>query len=324
VSALARWSPVALLAGLALIAPLLDDFWLSLLTLVFFSALVGVAWNVAMGFAGLLSLGHALYLGLGGYTTAFLAERLGIIPWLGIPAGAAVAAAAGALIAWLAFRFAVRGVYFALLTLAFAELARVLFDNWALIGGTGGLFLGALDAATNNPLVSLRGGARFFYLAFLVALAAAYFTAQLLYASRLGFWWRALREDEDAARAVGVPALRCRIAASAISAAMTGVAGGLFALFQGSLFPDSFMGMRMSIDIIVAPIVGGLGSLVGPILGAFFTVPFARVSSALSESAGIAGLNTLIFGVILLCVVVFLPDGLGPRLALALRLRRDR
>ncbi|MCW5770316.1 MAG: branched-chain amino acid ABC transporter permease [Rhodospirillaceae bacterium] len=308
-----RWPAYAFFAALAAAGPLLDPFWHSLLTLVFFYAFLGLAWNLMMGVAGLLSLGHALYLGIGAYATAVLSQRYGITPWLGIPAGAAIAAAAGAVTTWLGSRFAVRGVYFALLTIAFAELLRVVFDNWGFVGATGGFFLKAVDPATNVPLVSLRGNALFFYCAFLVLMVAGYLLVERLLASRWGYWWRSIRDDEEAARALGVPALRCKVAVVAISAAMTAAAGGLFGLLQGSLFPDSVMGMRMSIELLIAPIIGGLGTPFGPIVGAIFVVPMMELSNSLGQSTGIYGVNTLIYGLVVLAVITFMPEGLWPQ-----------
>ncbi len=305
------WLPLCFFALLAALGPLLDPFWQSLLALVFFYALTGLAWNLMMS-AGLLSLGHALFIGLGAYATAALAEVAPGSAWLGIVAGAALAAAIGSAFTWLGSRFAVRGVQFALLTLAFAELFRVLFDNWDFVGGTGGLFLHAINPDHNRPLLSLRGGALFFYLAFLLATTAAYFLGRALMRTRWGYRWRSLNEDEDAARALGVPAVRSKIAAVAVSGALTGIAGGLFGLLQGSLFPDSVMGVRLSIDILIAPIIGGLGSLFGAVVGAFFVVPLMELSNVLGESIGLHGLNTLFDGLVVLAVIVFLPEGIWP------------
>jgi branched-chain amino acid transport system permease protein len=312
------WRVLAFWAALAAVAPWLDGFWLSLLTMVFYYALLGIAWNVAMGFTGLLSIGHALYVGLGAYTTVIVLQKLGLSPWVGIPAGALVAALAGAMITWLGFRFAVRGVFYAMLTIAFLEIVRILFDNWSFVGGTGGLFVRAI-AAGNQPLLSLRGDSRFFYYAFLVLLVFSYWLTELLAGSRLGYWCLAIRENETAARAVGVPALRVKVAAGAISAALTGLAGGLFALLQGSLFPDSIMGMQLSIELMIAPLVGGLGTLFGPVLGAFVIVPVLEFSSQLGQDVGIYGLNLLVYGVILLVIIKFLPEGIWPRALLLLR-----
>lgn len=306
------WPAAAFFAVAAAFGPLLDSFWLSLLTLVFFYAFMGLSWNLMMS-AGLISLGHALFLGLGAYAAAVLTASTGVNPWLAIPTGALIAALAGSAIAWIGGRFSVRGVQFAVLTIAFAELTRVLFDNWDLVGGTGGFFLKAINPDTNRPLVTLRGGPLYFYFAFLVITAAAYFAIQRLMASRWGFRWRGINEDEDAARALGVPALRSKVLVVAISAGLAGLGGGLFGLMQGSLFPDFVMRLQLSIEVLIAPIIGGLGSPFGSIVGAFFVVPLMEFSNVLGERIGYYGLNTLIYGVVILGVIAFLPDGIWPR-----------
>jgi branched-chain amino acid transport system permease protein len=272
------WPALLFFAAAGIAGFFLDGFWLSLLVLVFYYALVGMAWNLMMGYAGMLSIGHALYLGTSAYATAIL------------------------------------DVYFALLTIAFAEFMRVLFDNWDFVGGPAGFFLPAIRPETNHPLLSLRGDTRFFYFTFLVATVLTYVLIAYIMRSRRGYWWLSLREDEDAARALGVPAMQSRMLVSFISAALTGVAGGLFGLMQGSLFPDSTMGMRLSIEVMIAPIIGGLGTLFGPIIGAFFVVPMMEIANSLGQSSGLFGLNTLIYGCIVLIVIVYLPDGIWPRL----------
>ena len=138
----------------------------------------------------------------------------------------------------------------------------------------------------------------------------AFVVVAALNGSRWGYRWRALREDEEAARALGVPAVRSKVLVVAISAALAGIGGGLFGLLQGSLFPDSVMGLRMSIEILIAPIIGGLGTLFGPIIGAVFVVPLMEVSNVLGQRLGLFGLNTLIYGLVLLAVIAFLPDGI--------------
>jgi branched-chain amino acid transport system permease protein len=307
------WPALVFFGLLAAIGPLLDSFWQSLLTLVFFYAFMGMTWNMMM-MSGLLSLGHALFLGLGAYGLAVLSQTYGINPWIALALGGMVASLAGVAITWIGVRFSLRGVYFALLTIAFAELARVLFDNWDLVGGTGGYFLKAINPDTNRPLETLRGGALFFYLAFLGATAAAYVVIAAVMGSRWGYRWRALAEDEEAARALGVPALRSKIFVVGISAGLAGIGGGLMGLLQGSLFPDSIMGIRLSIEVLIAPIIGGLGSLFGPVVGAFFVVPLMEASNVLGQRTGFFGLNTLIYGLVILLVITFLPDGIWPRL----------
>ena len=159
--------------------------------------------------------------------------------------------------------------------------------------------------------MTLRGGTLFFYMAFLVIIAVIYFLIAWLMGTRWGYRWRGLQEDEEAARALGVPALRSKVLVVAISAGLAGVGGGLFGQLQGSLFPDSVMGMRMSIEMLIAPVIGGLGSLFGPIIGAFFVVPLMEFSNVLGQRIGFHGLNTLIYGVVILAVIAFFRTASG-------------
>jgi branched-chain amino acid transport system permease protein len=310
---------VLLLAVLCAVPWLVDDFVLSVLALVFLFASAGLAWNLMMGYAGQLSLGHALYFGAGAYAMGLLVTKLGLSAWLGLPLSFAIGGGLGVLVGALGFRFSVRGVYFALLTIAFAEFARILVEHWAYAGGAGGLFLPALTP-DNQPLLSLRGDAGFFYYALLVTMALIWLACALLVRGRLGFYWRAVREDEDAARAIGVPATRVKVLAAGLSAGFTGVSGAWYALIQGSVFPDSVLGMRMSIDLIIAPIVGGLGTLFGPIVGAMVINPLNELSKDFAQEFSISGLKLIVYGGLLLAIVLFAPHGLWPPLARWLRL----
>lgn len=303
----------------AALPAVLGDFYLTVLSLVFLSAFVGIAWNLMMGFAGQLSLGHALYFGVGAYVMAILSQRYDVSPWLAMIPAAVVPAVLGIAIGALGFRFTVRGVYFALLTIAFAEFARIVFEHWSFVGKTGGFFLKALTPA-NQPLVSLRGGAMFFYYALLLTMLLAWIASALLIRSHIGYAWRAIREDEDASRALGVKVVRVKLSAVAISAAFTGVAGAWFALMNGSLFPDSVLGMQMSINLIVAPIIGGLGTLFGPVVGALIIVPINEVSRNLAQSFSVNGLNLLVYGLLLMVVIKLAPQGCWPWIARHFRL----
>ena len=211
---------VGLILALALLlaAPwVAGPYLLSVLVLALYYAYVGQAWNVMMGFAGQLSLGHALYVGLGAYVSATLYLHAGIGPWAGAPIAALVSAGAGAVIGFLAFRFGIGGVYFALLTIAFAEFTRIGFEHIDWLGGAGGLFLPVV-ARGQLDIVDLRGGPRLFYYVLLALTAAALWLCSRLKHSRIGYYWLAIREDPDAARALGIDLFRYRVLAAAISA----------------------------------------------------------------------------------------------------------
>ncbi len=309
------------LAGLLLIlllaAPLFADrYLLSVLILVFYFAYLGQAWNLMMGLAGQLSLGHALQVGLGAYVAAMLWVYFGIGPWLGVVPAVAVAALAGTAIAWLGCRFSIEGVYFALLTIAFAEFTRIAFDHIAAAGGAGGFFV-PYQAQRLGEWWNLRGGQwLFYYVALALATGALVLTASLK-GSRLGYQWLAVREDQQAARALGIDVLAAKMKAALISSAMTAVGGVFYAFYYDSLFPAQVFGIGRSIELILAPIVGGLGTVFGPVVGAFILTPLGELMAAAVEKLGIdaPGAKALFYGLILMAIIVLRPDGVWPWLA---------
>ncbi|MBI1775555.1 MAG: branched-chain amino acid ABC transporter permease [Proteobacteria bacterium] len=309
----AQLRALALFAAAMLVAPLLlDSYLLSVLILVLYFAYVGQAWNVMTGFAGQLSLGHSLYLGLGAYVSAALFVRWGVAPTLGLFVGMALAALAGLVVGGLGFRFGVKGVYFALLTIAFAEFTRILFDHLDWVGGASGLFLpvqhGALD-----PL-ALRGPPSMFYYLLLALNAGAFLLCHALLTSRVGYYWLAIREDPEAAAAMGIDIFRYRLIAVALSAAMTSLAGVFYAFYYNTLYPEQIFSTERSIEAILAPIVGGIGTLFGPVVGAFLLTLLGRATTWALEATGMAlpGAKQIIQGLVLLLVIMVLPTGVWP------------
>ncbi|HEX8110692.1 MAG TPA: branched-chain amino acid ABC transporter permease, partial [Kofleriaceae bacterium] len=259
---------LAILLVLAIVFPwLAGPYALSVGTLILYFAYTGQAWNVMMGFAGQLSLGHALYVGIGAYAAGGLYYHLGIGPWAGLPVAIAVAALVGVVIGCLAFRFGVSGVYFALLTIAFAEFTRIGFDHMEWTGGPGGMFLPVAER-DRIDLLHFRGPPALYYYAMLALTAGALALCARLVDSRAGYYWRAIREDEDAAQALGVHVFRWKLLAVAISAGMTAISGVFFAFYYNNLFPGEIFSAGRSIEIILGSVIGGVGTLFGPILGA--------------------------------------------------------
>lgn len=307
---------VLLLAALLALPAVADRYTLSILILVFYFAFVGQAWNIMMGFCGQLSLGHALYVGLGAYTAAALFQHFGVSPWLGLLAAILVCVLVAAFIGWLAFRFGISGTYFALLTIAFAEFTRIGFDHFNWVGGSGGFFLRVAQGGQND-WVNLRGGpTMFYYLALALAVLALAVSSGLL-RSRLGFYFRAIRDNEEAARAAGVDTFRYKMYAIMISAALTSMAGVFFAFYYNNLFPEQIFNMGRSIEIILAPIIGGVGTLFGPILGAAL---LTALSEGITEGLRVMewelpGIKQIIYGIALAVVIMFMPHGVWPGLA---------
>jgi len=307
---------LALLVAALVVAPLvIGGYPLSVLILVLYFAYVGQAWNVMMGFAGQLSLGHSLYVGLGAYAAATLFVRYGINPWLGAVVAMVVAAGFGAAIGYLAFRFGISGVYFALLTIAFAEFTRVGFDHFGWVGGSGGLFL-PVAQRTHNDVLNLRGSPAMFYYVVLALTVAAFLLCHYLMRRRIGYYWLAIREDPQAAQALGINLFRAKLLAIMLSAAMTAVGGVVYAFYYNNLFPEQIFATGRSIELILGPIIGGIGTLFGPLLGAFVLTVLAEGLRLLLDQFGqeIPGATQFFYGICLLLVIVFLPNGIWPSL----------
>lgn len=289
------------------------DYLLTVLILILYFGYAGLAWNIMMGFAGQLSLGHALYVGLGAYTAAALYVHFGIAPWIGLLVAIPIAALAGAFVGFLAFRFRIGGVYFAILTIAVAEFARVGFDHLSWTRGSAGLFLPVAQYA-HNDLWHLRGHPVMFYYVLLAAIALAFITSRLLLQSRVGYFWLAIREDEEAARSTGIDTFRYKMIAVVVSASMTAFAGVIYAFYYNNLFPEQTFNISHSILIILGPMVGGVGTLFGPLVGAFLLEFIAEGLRTLLEwlSVDLPGSNQIFFGIVLLLVVIAMPEGVWP------------
>ena len=312
---------------LALVAlPLVGSSYLvSVATLALYLAYVGQAWNVMMGFAGQLSLGHSLYVGLGAYVAAGIFVHFGVGPWAGLWLAVAICSAVGAFIGLLAFRLRISGVQLSLLTVAFAELARIGFDHLDWFGGPGGLFLRVADR-NHLDLLGFRGPPAMYYYAMLALAAGALGLCAFLLRRRPGYYWRAIREDEIAAQALGIDTFRWKMLAVVLSSAMTAVAGVFFAFYNNSLFPEQIFGFGRSIEIILGPVIGGLGTLVGPIVGAVALVVLGDGTTEILAKAGVdlPGARQVVHGLLLLLVTIYLPNGLWPPLARALGVRPRR
>jgi branched-chain amino acid transport system permease protein len=289
---------------------------LSVATLILYSAYTGQAWNVMMGFAGQLSLGHSLYVGVGAYVAGGIFYHWGIGPWAGIWAAIVLCTLLGLLIGFLAFRFGISGVYFALLTIAFAEFTRIGFDHIDALGGPAGMFL-KVAQRDSIDLASFRGPPAMYYYAILFLAAGAFLGCYFLLKSKAGYYWQAIRENEEAAQALGINVFRWKMLAVAISSGMTAIAGVFFAFYYNNLFPEQIFNISRSIEIILGPIIGGVGTLFGPILGA---AVLTLLSDGITEGLAalgweVPGIKQVFYGVVLLVVVMFLPHGIWPALA---------
>jgi branched-chain amino acid transport system permease protein len=292
---------------------------LNFLVMALLIALVGQGWNVLAGYGGQYSFGHAAFFGTGAYVTAIVQMRYGVNAWIAFVLGIAGGALVGAAIGALAFRSGLKGSYFALVTLAFAEVLRILASVAPITGAGVGILI-ALDLRPQAFQFQSRAP---FYWIVLALVAIALLIVRLIERSRFGAWLVAVRENEDAARAVGVDTARVKIAAMTISAAITAAGGGFYA--QYFLFIDSGIayGPWISIEALLAPIVGGIGTVFGPLLGALVVKTLGEIAKLVT--GGAPGLDLVIYGSVLILVVAFAPQGIAGLLTqLRLRLTRLR
>lgn len=299
---------VALLAILLALPFVLRSYAVTVFTFIFFYAYLGQAWNIVGGYAGQLSAGHAAFVGIGAYTAAMLSLRLGVSPWAGMFAGGALSALLGALIGYLGFRFGLRGFYFVLLTVAFAEVCRIVALNTEAIGGALGLYI----TFTGDPWQFQFQDNRLYYYVALAFVLAATTVTWLIERRRFGLYLVAIREDEAACEALGVDTFRYKMLAMVVSSFLTGVGGAFYAFYLFSLQPNTVFGIPLSVDIIIRPIVGGAGTLLGPILGAFILSPLAELARYAFAGGGAHGAHLIVYGLLLVAVVLFFPQGAWP------------
>ena len=290
-----------------LILPLfLDKYVLGIFIMIFYYAYVGQSWNVLTGYTGHISLGHALYIGIGAYVTTYLAQTFGLTPWIGMLVGGIVAVLFALSLGYLGFRFGLRGVYFVIMTIAFAEITRLVVSHIEALGSFSGIFLDFNPSFWN---FQFRGNLPYYYIS-LGFMVASLMAVRLIETSKVGRFIVAIREDEDAAQALGVNTFKYNMIAIAISAFMTALAGAFYANYIYYLHPNTLFGMSLSIELILRPIIGGLGTLFGPVIGSFILTPLSEISRAYFAKGGLEGLHLILYGVLTILVVLFMPKGI--------------
>jgi branched-chain amino acid transport system permease protein len=313
------WLGAAAVVVLLALPAVLTSYAVTVFIFIFFYGYLGQAWNVLGGYGGQLSAGHAAFVGVGAYTTTLLSMHWGLSPWIGMLVGAVLAGGLGAIIGGLGFRFGLRGFYFVLLTVAFAEVCRIVTLNTDAMGGALGLYI----TFTGNPWhLQFQDNRAYYYVALALMLLATGVVA-LVERSRLGAYLVAIREDEDAAEALGVDTFRFKLAAIVLSAFLTGLGGAFYANYLFSLQPNAVFGIPLSVEIIIRPIVGGAGTLLGPILGSLILSPLAEVARVYFARPGWTGLHLVVYGLLLIGTVLFLPQGAYPHVRRAWTRRRS-
>lgn len=292
---------------------------LNFLVVALLVALAGQGWNVLGGYGGQYSFGHAAFFGAGAYVTAILQVKFGVNAWLGFVAGVAAGALVGAAIGFLAFRAGLRGSYFALVTLAFAEVLRIV-ASVAPITGAG---VGTLIKLDMRPEAFQFQSRVAFYWVVLFLVLVSLLIAARLEQTRFGAWLVAVRENEDSARALGVDVFSIKLRAMILSAAITAAAGCFYA--QYFLFVDSTIafGSWISIEALLGPIIGGSGTIFGPLAGALVVRLLGEAAKLVAGDA--PGVDLAIYGAVLVVVVAFAPRGIvGLIMSISARLRANR
>jgi branched-chain amino acid transport system permease protein len=299
------WAKCAGIGILALIPfALPSQSLVNIAMLTAFSAFLGQCWNIAGGFGGLTSFGHAVFFGTGAYAGAIVQTRWGLNPWLGLPAAFACGALVGAAIGASAFRAGLRGSYFALVTLAFSEAFRVLANSLDFTRGGLGINIPLGLGAANFQFADRRAS----YALVLTLLVLATACAAWLTRSRFGAQFAALRENEDAAAALGVNLVRTKTLALALSGGLTALAGVVYVQTYLYVDPSLAFGVERSVEMLLVAMIGGAGTVWGPILGALVLHAIADGSRSFIATPGFA---PMLYGVLLLVIIAILPRGIA-------------
>ena len=291
---------------LAIVFPLVvhQSFAIHVMILVFMFGMLGVAWNIMGGYAGMFSFGQAAFFGIGAYTSSFLLMTFHVNPWIGLIAGGVVAALVAAAIGYPCSNL--RGHYFAIASIAFAEIVRVHFNNWTLVNAAEGISLPMLDESFINFMFH-NSKVPYYYimLAFLIiALVVCYFVAT----SKMGYYFRAIKESHDVAEVLGVNVVRYRLIAIMISAFLSAMAGSFYAQYVLYIDPESVMLLAISVQIVLLSMLGGAGSVMGPVIGAAVLIPIAEVTRVWLGHRG-TGVDMLIYGFLITIISVYQPQG---------------
>ena len=301
-----RWAAVVVVLVLTIAPPLLtsNQFLLHLGITVLLWTLLGAAWNLLGGFAGQVSFGHATFFGVGAYTTMILYLKGGLAPWYGMVAGGLVAVLVSLPIGLICFRL--RGPYFSLSTLAVAEIVRLVALNWeALTDGPVGLLITTLPpVGLAGRTVNWESKVPFYYIAAVLAALAMAATWRISRA-RLGAYLLAIREDEDAAEAVGIDTVRAKVVTLALSAFFTGMGGGFYGLYFRYVDPDAVFPIALSVEMVFIAVVGGLATVVGPVIGAVFLTTIGE----LFRERFLVG-HLIFYGLFMMLAIRYLPEGI--------------
>ncbi len=290
------------------LAPLVvhSTYYLGIIILTVIYAFIGISWNIVAGFTGQLLIAHIIFLATGAYTTIILFNTYGISPWLGLLASGIAAGLLGVIVAYITLRYGLKMDYFALFTIALMVAMRTLFLKWEFAGGAVGMWFRLVDVSFSNMIFKTK--APYLYIA-LGLLVIGLFVQYAIYRSKIGNYLLAIREDDDAASALGVNTFLYKMMSVVIGAALAGVGGGFYVMYVTFIEPPQVFNLALNVEIVMAgPIIGGLGSLAGPLLGALLNKPFVEIVRGVL-AGGRSGATLIVYGLFLISTVIFMPQG---------------
>lgn len=308
-----------LLIALGLLPLVVEStYYRGLIVLTLLYAGLSQGWNVLGGYCGQISLGHALYFGIGAYTSTLLFTRFGIPPTLGLFAGAALAALAALLVGWPCFRLS--GHYYAIATLVVGLMALLLVNNWDFVNAAMGITIPFHHESWIN--LEFRIPALPFHYVMLAYVTVTWLITWAVEGSSWGYIWRAVKDDVIAARSLAVRVFPSKMAAAAISGAIVGAGGAFYAQYIGFIDPESALGLSLSVLIALPAVVGGVGTLWGPLLGAAVLIPAQQLSAAWLGNAG-NGIDLMFYGALIVVLALARPQGLISLFGMTRKVRRE-
>ncbi|MBN1225703.1 MAG: branched-chain amino acid ABC transporter permease [Deltaproteobacteria bacterium] len=283
----------------------LSPQYVHLMIMIFLFTIMGQGWNILGGYAGQFSFGHALFFGLGAYTSTLMFIHWGLSPWIGIFFSCFIGIIMGLFVGYLSFRYGLTGPFFALIMLAFAEIFHMISISWKAVGASRGLLIPL--KGNSIALMQFVDKEPFYFIA-LWMMAGALYLMYRLEKTRMGLYFLAIREDKDAAEALGVNTFKYKMIAMALSSGLTTIGGTIYAQYLLYIDPDMTFGVLNSVEIMIRPIIGGPGTVLGPLLGSLVLTPLAEFTRIIFQSY--SGVYLMIYGMVLVAVIIFLPDGI--------------
>ncbi len=298
---------IAFALGVALLLPVFTKsyFFLNVLIMIFLFGYISSCWNILGGLAGQHSFGHAMFFGIGAYTSSLFYIHTGLTPWLGMWIGAVLAGLTGLFVGYLSFRYGLKGIFFLMITISFAEIFKLVFFSLESLGGASGVNI----PLHNSALDFQFAGKKVYYYIVLAMLLGILMLTRYLKINRVGYYFSAIRENEDSAKALGIPVFRYKLLATALSAFFTALGGTFYAQYFFYIDPITVFGVPLSVEILIYSVVGGMGTIFGPLVGAVLLVPSSELLRIyLGES--FRGVYLIVYAVLLICTIIFFPGGI--------------